>query len=380
MDSMGINEFRIDGDVARSIVESSNDELEELTALYHDSSDDADIELFIFACLVLFRRTYSLQWGEQAYEKAQQWTASTPLGDGQYRRRFRIMTSIKALANTQDIIVGDASLQRTILNDLYNGSRYKETGSVEDLTDTINFRGTLLPRIRPMYKPDAVLGMARWLVLRFEKDEQLYLGDLKSAINMVDALLSAGVPHPFSPAQLLVQVGEWTHKLYDCDQDLGTLDKSIETYRHALRLSLGKAELRIRICLELADALLVRAVKTANPAGFVEPTTTLAGLLEEPSLGDFNRSTVLSSLAVSVLTYFQLSGDVRDLIRSIGYMEMALSCPSYKASPRVAPIEHLIGTLTPLIENLEKLPCYDVVRLLLIPLEQLCGPNFPQHC
>ncbi|KAI3010236.1 hypothetical protein CBS147345_6564 [Aspergillus niger] len=136
------------------------------------------------------------------------------------------MTSIKALANTQDIIVGDASLQRTILNDLYNGSRYKETGSVEDLTDTINFRGTLLPRIRPMYKPDAVLGMARWLVLRFEKDEQLYLGDLKSAINMVDALLSAGVPHPFSPAQLLVQVGEWTHKLYDCDQDLGTLEAS----------------------------------------------------------------------------------------------------------------------------------------------------------
>ncbi|KAI3011192.1 hypothetical protein CBS147346_1393 [Aspergillus niger] len=382
MDSVGIDEFRIDEDVASSIIESSNDELEGLTALYHDSSDDADIEIFIFACLVSFQRTDSLQWAEKAVRKAQQWTASTPLGDGHYRRRFRILTSIRTLANTRGtIIVGDETLETKLIENLYCGARYRETGSIEDLTDTINFRGTLLPRTQPMHRPKAVMEMARWLIVRFEKDKQLYLGDLKSAINMVDALLSAGVPHPFSRAELLAQFGEWTYKLYGCDQDLGTLNKSIDAYRHASCLAFDDAKMRLKICMELANALLVRATNTANPAGLMEPTTILTGLLDDPSLDDSNRFAVLNNLAIFASVYFHTSGDIHDLSRSIGYIERALNCPSFKESDKIAPIFNLIQTLIKLIENLGKPSCYDLVRqataLLEVALKGYTEHNFP---
>ncbi|GKZ81590.1 hypothetical protein AnigIFM56816_006111 [Aspergillus niger] len=382
MDSMGIDEFRIGEDVASSIVESSNDGLEELTVLYHDSSDDADIELYIFACFLLFWRTYSLQWAEKAIRKAQQWTASTALGDYDYRRRFRIITSIRSVAITRGpTIVGDEALEMQILNNLFNGARYRVTGSIEDLTDTINYRGTLLPSIPPMHKPKAMMDLAAWLVLRFEEDQQTYLDDLKIAIKLVSAVLSTDIPHPFSHAGLLVQVGQWSYKLYACDSNLGTLNNSIEAYRHALRLACGEAEMRLEICLQLANALLVRALKTANPAEFVEPTTTLAGLLEEPSLDHSNRSAVLNSLAVSASMYFQLSGDIQDLIRSIGYIEMILGCPSFKKTSKIEPIMNLIQTLIKLIKHLENPSSYDVLRqataLLDIAITGYTGDDFP---
>lgn len=200
MDSVGIEEFRIDEDVVSSILQLSNDELEGLTTLYGDSPDDADIELFIFTCFLLFKRTDSPRRAELAIRKAQKWAASTPPDHSQWRRRLAMMRSIRSSVNISwPLIYGDKKLESDVLHILYSGARYRLTGSIEDLNDTINFIGSVLSRTPPIPRLKGMIDLAHWLAQRFEKDRQTYLDDLKAAIRLVRSVASAEGVDYFQP-------------------------------------------------------------------------------------------------------------------------------------------------------------------------------------
>ncbi|GLA04619.1 hypothetical protein AnigIFM60653_004674 [Aspergillus niger] len=382
MDSVGIEEFRIDEDVVSSILQLSNDELEGLTTLYGDSPDDADIELFIFTCFLLFKRTDSPRRAELAIRKAQKWAASTPPDHSQWRRRLAMMRSIRSSVNISwPLIYGDKELESDVLHILYSGARYRLTGSIEDLNDTINFIGSLLSRTPPIPRLKGMIDLAHWLAQRFEKDRQTYLDDLKAAIRLVRSVASAEGVDYFQRAKLLVRASEWTSTQYECDHDPSTLDKSIEIHRHALSIATQYDNLCIHLFMGLSAALIQRASKRRQPADLQEATATLTGLLEKPSLDCKNRFGVLNSLGLAMISHFANSGDIQYLGRSIEYFEESLDLASFNNFPSIAPIVNLVQTLQSLTESLEK-PFYKdyidkATGILEVALPNLAWKEFP---
>lgn len=98
MDSLEIEEFQIDAEVISSLLELDNDELEAFAELHEDMTDDNEVELFIFTCWHIFKKTGSPNWADKCLEKAQRWAASTPLDDEQYKRRCQMTKLIMTIA------------------------------------------------------------------------------------------------------------------------------------------------------------------------------------------------------------------------------------------------------------------------------------------
>ena len=162
--------------------------------------------------------------------------------------------------------------------------------------------------------------MAKWLVLRFKKDTELNLGDLQTAIRIVQYLADAEPINLYFRAEFLALVSKWLHMYYECDNDLPTLDSAINACHHALCLQLQCDNLHSSICAELGKMLLMRGMKIENMAEFYDVIVPLETSLEKPSLDQYIRALVLNSLSVSSVYSSQWSGKYEDLDRAIDYI------------------------------------------------------------
>lgn len=111
-----------------------------------------------------------------------------------------------------------------------------------------------------------MIEMAKWLVIRFERDTEFNLGDLKTAIRIVQYLAGAELIDPYSRAELLALVSKWLYLHYECDNDLQTLGNDINACHHALCLPFQCDNMHSRICAELGKMLLMRGMETENTA------------------------------------------------------------------------------------------------------------------
>lgn len=65
MESLEIEEIQIDGEVASSLLELDNDDLEAFAELHENMTDDNEVELFIFTCFHLFKKIGSPDWADK---------------------------------------------------------------------------------------------------------------------------------------------------------------------------------------------------------------------------------------------------------------------------------------------------------------------------
>ncbi|KAJ5328560.1 CHAT domain-containing protein [Penicillium brevicompactum] len=359
--------FEIDDEVASSIRLLEKEELMEFAELYEDLTEDKEIELFIFTCVILFIRTDSLEWVDRAIKRAQLWTVSTPLENDQYKRRSKIRQSIRHFAQINrpdqplgDELAGHRDLEARILRELFEGARYRLTASIEDLTDTINCRGNLLSRLPPTSPERMVgtIGLANLLDERFDKNTNLDFGDLRLAMEITDPLL----PHlenfdPASGARLLMQRSKWLELLHRNDEDPTTLDNAIDACHQALCLPLDSDELLYEIRENLARMLLTRGRIAKSLPDLNEAKAILEALLETPAGDSSDHCIVFGNLATCAGRTFTISKNHEELGHAIDHIQTSLSFHPIDFKTRKVLIQNILPILETLTENPEAEYC-----------------------
>jgi hypothetical protein len=87
--------FHIEQEMVNLLHDLSDEELQSFVRLHDDFSTDIQIELFIYVCFLIFTRTGSVEYLQQAMECAEAWVKVTPKDNIDQARRleiFRLMS------------------------------------------------------------------------------------------------------------------------------------------------------------------------------------------------------------------------------------------------------------------------------------------------
>lgn len=301
MDSNETNIFQIDEDLASSLQELDIDELQGFAELHANHEDDSQTEMFIYACFQLCRRTGAREWAEKALLESEKWLASTPLDDGQYPRRYQIDRFIASTAKDfGHTLEGDEAARSKISKDFFYGNRYKLTGAIEDLNETIKFLSYTLSQLPPRHPGMSTVAMnlAKWHMERFEKDEKSNLDNLKVAIEAAQPIMDTNFPDTHARAHWLSLLGNWLRTLYHRENDPHDLDRAIDAFQSIYCLPFECDSLHAKLCVDIGNCLLTRSQRTGDTKEFHEATLMLEYVLKEPALDQSQQATVLNSLGI----------------------------------------------------------------------------------
>jgi hypothetical protein len=88
--------FYIAQDIVSSLRDLSDYELQFFAGLHEDPTNDVQIELFIYVCFLIFTRTGSVEYLEQARHWAEKWATATPEDSADQARRSDIFNMMSA--------------------------------------------------------------------------------------------------------------------------------------------------------------------------------------------------------------------------------------------------------------------------------------------
>ena len=88
--------FRVEPKMATSLHDMSNEDLCSFAELHEDPVNDVQIELYVFTYFLLFTRTLSTEYLEQAIQRTEGWIAVTDPDHPDHARRFQIFDMMSA--------------------------------------------------------------------------------------------------------------------------------------------------------------------------------------------------------------------------------------------------------------------------------------------
>ena len=88
--------FRVEPEIATSLHNMSNKDLCSFAELHKDPVNDMQIELYVFIYFLLFTRTLSTEYLEQAIQRTEGWVVVTGLDHPDRARRFQIFDMMLA--------------------------------------------------------------------------------------------------------------------------------------------------------------------------------------------------------------------------------------------------------------------------------------------
>lgn len=88
--------FNIEVEMASSLHDLSDEDLRSFAELQEDPANDEQIELYIYTCFLIFTRTRSTEYLEQAIQRMEGWIAVIAMDHPDRTRRFQILDMMSA--------------------------------------------------------------------------------------------------------------------------------------------------------------------------------------------------------------------------------------------------------------------------------------------
>lgn len=88
--------FNIEVEMASSLHDLSDEDLRSFAELQEDPANDEQIELYIYTCFLIFTRTRSTEYLEQAIQRMEGWIAVIGMDHPGRARRFQILDMMSA--------------------------------------------------------------------------------------------------------------------------------------------------------------------------------------------------------------------------------------------------------------------------------------------
>ena len=86
--------FNIEAEMASLLNDMSNEDLHSFAESQEDPASDSQIELYIYACFLIFKESGSTEHLERAAQRAERWVVVTPTDHPHRTRRRHILDMI----------------------------------------------------------------------------------------------------------------------------------------------------------------------------------------------------------------------------------------------------------------------------------------------
>lgn len=345
--------FQIDEELASSLQELDDDELECFAELHESSTNDAEMELFIFACLELFKRTRAQEWAQRAAVQADLWIASTILSDDHVVRRYRIPIFISGtVAAYGHVVEGDPEIRSKNINDVLQGTRYEATDSLDVLNLTIEvaeFTLTQMPSNHPQ-RQRLSMDLGRWFVDRYDKTGNLQ--DLRNAIQIVEGLTAVQLVDSHTHAHRLADLGRYIWKQYDREKDPRDLDRGIDIFRRALSLSFQCDNgLHATLRTNIGNLQVARFRQSQNGVELDEAISMLQTALAASSRVQSYDSTARDTLAISLILKYMHTEEHDNMNQAIESFTTALETNPRSDGRMRSSLLYNMGMMLQMIDN-----------------------------
>ncbi|KAM0688741.1 hypothetical protein Q7P36_010816 [Cladosporium allicinum] len=313
--------FRLEPDMIGLLRGLSDEELQAFAELQADTMSDAQVELHIYVCFLLFKRTKSVEHLEQAAHRAEGWLAITPNEHLDRPRRFEIHDTMFSTMLQQDQTMEDFNVTATVIS---NSDQFRRL-SEEDLDQAINLANTVVDGMsRDHTERRATLShLAILLDRRFELARAT--DDLDRAIEVSDMAVNATPQDHPNRGAMLSNLGVRLGTRFDYTGDIDDLTRAIDVAGMAVDATPQDHPNRARHLSNLGNRLGTRFDRTGdtndlNRAIEVTEMTAKASSQDHP-----DRSAMLSNHGIWLGARFNRAGDLEDLSRAIAITETAIN-------------------------------------------------------
>jgi hypothetical protein len=117
------NLFKVDTDLAECVQLMEVDEVRSFSALHEDPISDDQIELHIYACLVLAHKLHHAEPLEQVVEQTNMWIADVVQEPLEYVRRNQIRKKIIIVKNSYERMAEDSHFRDSVATDAQRVAR-----------------------------------------------------------------------------------------------------------------------------------------------------------------------------------------------------------------------------------------------------------------
>jgi hypothetical protein len=102
--------FHIEAEITSCLHDMSDDDLRSSAELHEGPVNDEQIELHIYTCFLIVKRTRSTEHLEQVIRRTKGWIAELNIDHPDYARRFRILGMMSAWMSQLSLVSEDVEL------------------------------------------------------------------------------------------------------------------------------------------------------------------------------------------------------------------------------------------------------------------------------
>lgn len=364
--------FHIEKDLANVLQGMKDDELEDFAKTYEDATNDVDIELFIYTCVLLFQRTGSLEHLDRGVQQAEGWVVITSDDDPQKARRCEIWNKVIAiqagaredtkadgetnrgrdlarLLEAQDeeslrhaihtaqgrilgIIPDDHAIRLNLQAfSLLHDQLFQKTGNLDDLDRAAEFLQEIaaatfddVPK-----QAECLRGHSYLLGVRFKQTQAI--DDLNQSISSSDIAEaidpSSGDQVDIDRARFLVQLSTRFISRFDISSEVGDIDRAISAAKSALGHATPDSSTQDGHLRHLAMALETRFDHT-KAVEDLEPLLEVYKRILDINSDAADRPKILRKIGSLFNSRFDQAGTVEDLNGAVEHFALADQAPS----------------------------------------------------
>ncbi|KLU92421.1 hypothetical protein MAPG_11367 [Magnaporthiopsis poae ATCC 64411] len=344
----GMELFHIEADMASLLNDMSDEDLHSFAELQEEPASDEQIELYIYTCFLVFKRSASADHLEQAVQRTEGWVAVTPTDHPDSTRRSHIFDMISAWVRQVTSILEDivptlpgvnqeSMFDETGINQAVRlADNYQQTGRFEDLEEAVRIMEQAVDIRGESIQPDMLsnLGvMLAWLGRRFERTGSI--SDLNRAVEVTGEAMDATPQNHPDRAMYLNNLGNLLGSRFERTGSMGDLNRAVEVTGMAMDATPQNHPNRI-ICLNnLGNWLGTRFDRTGSMNDLNRAVEVAGMAVDATPQNHPDRATCLNNLGNLFSTRFDRTGSMDDLNRSLSSYRNGWSCHTAPPSIRI---------------------------------------------
>ncbi|RYP48546.1 hypothetical protein DL768_005585 [Monosporascus sp. mg162] len=333
--------FNIEAEMASLLNDMTDEDLRAFAETQDDPAGDEQIELYIYACFLIFKESGSTEHLERAVQRAEIWIAITSTDHSDRTRRIHILDMMSAWVSTlEDIAPTPLRVNQrmdqeptvdeigTIIRYLSNqaaklAESYQQMGRFEDLKEAVRIMEQAVEVGGVHIDPDILNNLGVMLSMRFERTG--LMDDLNRSVDVTEMAVDATPQDHPNRAAIMNNLGSGLGKRFDRTGSMDELNRSIDVTTMAVEATPEDQPDRAATLHNLGNGFGKRFERTGSMDDLNRAINVVSMAVNTIPQDHLNRAAILSNLGNWLGVRFQRTGSMDDLNRAINIATMAVN-------------------------------------------------------
>ncbi|KAL8310419.1 hypothetical protein RB597_010314 [Gaeumannomyces tritici] len=347
----GMELFHIEADMASLLNDMSDEDLHSFAESQEDPASDEQIELYIYTCFLVFKRSASAEHLERAVQRTEGWVAVTPTDHPDRTRRLHIFDMMSAwvrqqrsmlediiptlLGVNQESIFDEISIQTLHLAGQATrlAENYKQTRRFEDMEEAIRIMEWAVDIGGGSIQPDILNNLGAMLGMRFQLTESM--DDINRAVKVADMAVDATPQNHPDRASRLSNLGNWLGMRFQLTESMDDINRAVEVAGRAVDATPQNHPDRAGRLNNLGNLLSSRFERTGSMDDIDRAVEVANTAVNATPQNHPNRAVCSSNFGNWLGRRFERTGSVDDLNRSLSSYKEGWFCHTAPPSIRI---------------------------------------------